>query len=68
MNTKPLRTLQTVLGLSGAEVDGKLGPATRARIITTLQSVHRQCWETGGWVSLGRTRNYDWIHVQAARI
>lgn len=59
MNTKPLRTLQTALGLSGAEVDGKLGPATRARIITTLQSVHRQCWEAEGWVSLGRTRNYD---------
>lgn len=24
-------------------------------------------WEEEGWVSLGRTQNYDWMHVQAAR-
>ena len=23
-------------------------------------------WEEEGWVSLGRTRNFDWMHVQAA--
>ncbi|MEM1094516.1 MAG: M15 family peptidase [Bacteroidota bacterium] len=23
-------------------------------------------WEAEGWVSLGRTRNFDWMHVQAA--
>ena len=26
-----------------------------------------EIWESEGWVSLGRTKNYDWMHVQAAR-
>ncbi len=26
-----------------------------------------ECWENEGWVSLGRTANFDWMHVQAAR-
>ncbi|WP_027362665.1 M15 family metallopeptidase [Desulfospira joergensenii] len=25
-------------------------------------------WEEEGWLSLGRTRNFDWMHVQAAKI
>ncbi len=25
-------------------------------------------WEEEGWISLGRTRNYDWMHVQAAKL
>ena len=25
-------------------------------------------WEAEGWVSLGRARNFDWMHVQAARL
>lgn len=25
-------------------------------------------WEEEGWISLGRNRNYDWMHVQAARL
>jgi len=25
-------------------------------------------WEEEGWVSLGKARNYDWMHVQAAKI
>lgn len=27
-----------------------------------------QAWEREGWVSLGRERNFDWMHVQAARL
>jgi hypothetical protein len=27
-----------------------------------------RCWEEEGWVSLGRRRNYDWMHIQAAEI
>ena len=25
-------------------------------------------WEQEGWVSLGRQRNFDWMHVQAAKL
>ena len=25
-------------------------------------------WEAEGWVSLGRNRNFDWMHVQAAKL
>lgn len=27
-----------------------------------------QFWEAEGWLSLGRARDYDWMHVQAARL
>ena len=25
-------------------------------------------WEEEGWVSLGRSRNFDWMHIQAAKL
>lgn len=27
-----------------------------------------EAWEAEGWVSLGRARNFDWMHVQAAKL
>jgi peptidoglycan hydrolase-like protein with peptidoglycan-binding domain len=27
-----------------------------------------QAWENEGWLSLGRARDFDWMHVQAARL
>ena len=27
-----------------------------------------KCWEEEGWISLGRKRNFDWMHIQAARL
>jgi len=27
-----------------------------------------RCWEEEGWISLGRNRNFDWMHVQAAKL
>ncbi|NHE57495.1 M15 family metallopeptidase [Cyclobacterium plantarum] len=27
-----------------------------------------RCWEEEGWVSLGRRRNFDWMHIQAAEV
>ena len=27
-----------------------------------------EIWEDEGWLSLGRARNFDWMHVQAARL
>lgn len=27
-----------------------------------------EIWEAEGWVSLGRARDFDWMHVQAARL
>ena len=27
-----------------------------------------EIWEKEGWVSLGRLKNYDWMHIQAAKL
>jgi len=27
-----------------------------------------KAWEEEGWLSLGRSRNFDWMHVQACRL
>jgi hypothetical protein len=41
--------------------------ADRARLARPEYHPFWAIWEAEGWVSLGRTRNYDWMHVQAAR-
>ncbi len=40
----------------------------RARLARTEYEDWWRIWESEGWVSLGRARNFDWMHVQAARL
>lgn len=40
----------------------------RARMARPEYDVWWKLWEEEGWVSLGRLRNYDWMHIQAARL
>ncbi|PWG61875.1 peptidoglycan-binding domain-containing protein [Sediminicurvatus halobius] len=40
----------------------------RARLARPEYEDWWRCWEAEGWVSLGRHRNFDWMHVQAVRI
>ncbi len=40
----------------------------RARFAKPEYEAFWAAWEEEGWVSLGRTRNFDWMHVQAARL
>lgn len=42
--------------------------ADRARLARPEYRPFWDIWEAEGWVSLGRSRNYDWMHVQAARL
>ena len=41
---------------------------TRARFAKPEYVQWWECWEEEGWVSLGRTRDFDWMHIQAARL
>ncbi|MGJ8535899.1 MAG: M15 family metallopeptidase [Parasphingopyxis sp.] len=40
----------------------------RARMAGPDYAAFLDIWEEQGWISLGRERNYDWMHVQAARL
>lgn len=42
--------------------------ADRARMAKPEYAAFLDCFEAEGWVSLGRERNYDWMHLQAARL
>jgi hypothetical protein len=40
----------------------------RARLAQPDATPFWQAWEAEGWISLGREKNFDWMHVQAARL
>ena len=40
----------------------------RARLARPDAEPFWRFWEEEGWLSLGRARNYDWMHIQAARL
>lgn len=40
----------------------------RARLARPDADMFWRLWEAEGWLSLGRARDYDWMHVQAARL
>lgn len=42
--------------------------ANHARLSDPDAGPFWQAWEKEGWLSLGRARNFDWMHVQAARL
>lgn len=42
--------------------------SNRAQMAKPEYSAFLDIWESVGWISLGRERNYDWMHVQAARL
>jgi len=42
--------------------------ADRARLGQPDARPWWEFWEAEGWVSLGRARDFDWMHVQAARL
>lgn len=48
--------------------DTKGEPSKPARLSLPDAEPFWRAWEEEGWVSLGRQANYDWMHVQAARL
>lgn len=40
----------------------------RARFAGEDYETWWRIWEAEGWTSLGRERNFDWMHIQAARL
>jgi hypothetical protein len=40
----------------------------KARLAKPDCELFWKIWEEEGWISLGRSRNFDWMHVQAARL
>lgn len=40
----------------------------KARLAKADCEAFWRAWEAEGWISLGRTRNFDWMHVQAVRL
>lgn len=42
--------------------------ASSARLAQPDAEPFWQIWEAHGWHSLGRTKNYDWMHVQAVKV
>lgn len=40
----------------------------RARLAQPDCEQFWKIWEANGWTSLGRSRNYDWMHVQVGRL
>jgi hypothetical protein len=39
--------------------------STQARLAKSDAAEFWKCWESEGWLSLGKARNFDWMHVQA---
>ncbi len=42
--------------------------ANKAELAKPVYNDFWAAWEKQGWVSLGRQKGYDWMHVQAARL
>ena len=41
---------------------------TQARLAKPDAAPFWKAWEDEGWLSLGKARDFDWMHVQAARL